>query len=147
MNLVFLLKDELGLLNRRQKGTSFVSCRPIAGMVWGPGEQGFPAGVQLQRARREEGCLGVRCLAHSSVEGAAVWGSWGSWEAEGGCSPLPARPEGPLGFYLFVCLDFSIFFLVTQEELPSGVVWRAMLPCVCVAQWFSFSHLLTTFLH
>lgn len=141
-NLVFSLKNELGFSNQRQRASHLSCVVPLGaygGVLWSRESQLGPTSRKplLNRAAFGIKIPGTFLCGH-------WWGIWVSWEAEAGCSPeLPARrPEGQFGFNFLPISPHSFWWTM---EFPGGVVRRAVPPCVCITQCFSFFHLLKIF--
>lgn len=70
MNLVFLLKNELVLLNQRPK-VSFVLCCLVVDVWWGPREQGVSAEPGSREPLPSRAASASGCLARSPVDAVA----------------------------------------------------------------------------
>lgn len=137
MNLVFLLKNELCLLNWDRKAPHCLVLPPV-GTV-GSLRAGVSAGAQ-QQASHSGLRLGSGCLARFFVEVAdrVSGGPGGPGEAKGGCSPeLPARmPGGQLGVFVFGVLHVLSGEIGGISWGDGGVGRQSGKQCLCSTTFF-----------
>lgn len=141
-NLVFSLKNELGFSNQRQRASHLSCVIPLGtygGVLWSRESQ---LGPTSRKPLLNRAAFGIRMPG--TFHWGHCWGIWVSWGAEAGCSPKlpPRRPEDHLGFNFLTISPYSFWWTV---ECPGGAVRRAVPPCVCIIQCFSFPRLLKVF--